>query len=303
MTVAAAVLSIPVAALLGLWTWRWLDLRRAARVWQALRRTGDESGLTFDAAMVAGLPEPARRYFLFTIKPGTAVSRIAEIRMRGEIGLGSREQPNFMPMRAHQIIAVPDGLVWNLRAGRGAMHFGGSDGICGRQSWTRFWLLGTLPVVRAGGDIDHLRSAFGRVVAEAVFFAPAALLPRRGISWEAVNDHMARVTVVHNDMTQSVDIRVADDGRPSMVVLSRWSNANPERSYRLQPFGGYLSEFREFDGYTLPTRIEGGNFIGTEAYFPFYKAEISDVKPIVLDEACTKTLNRPETGRSGKHPR
>ena len=44
---------------------------------------------------------------------------------------------------------------------------------------------------------------------------------------------------------------------------SRWSNANPRKIYQRQPFGGFAFEFREFDGYTLPSRIEGGNFIGT----------------------------------------
>jgi len=83
-------------------------------------------------------------------------------------------------------------------------------------------------------------------------------------------------------MTQTVDITVADDGCPTTVVIPRWSNANADKSYRLQPFGGYLSEFRDFDGYRLPTRVEGGNFIGTDGYFPFYKAIVDAIRFIPL---------------------
>ena len=79
-------------------------------------------------------------------------------------------------------------------------------------------------------------------------------------------------------MTQTVDVTVDNDGRPTMVVIPRWSDANADKTYRLQPFGGYLSEFRDFDGYILPTRVEGGNFIGTEEYFPFYQANVESIR-------------------------
>lgn len=35
-------------------------------------------------------------------------------------------------------------------------------------------------------------------------------------------------------------------GQPIEVSFQRWSNANPEKQHRLQPFGGYLSEFRPY---------------------------------------------------------
>jgi hypothetical protein len=69
--------------------------------------------------------------------------------------------------------------------------------------------------------------------------------------------------------SRAVDITVDDQGAPSTVVIQRWSDANPERSFREQPFGGHVSEFRSFGGYQLPTRVEGGNLIGTPDYFPF----------------------------------
>ena len=63
-------------------------------------------------------------------------------------------------------------------------------------------------------------------------------------------------------------------GQPTEILFERWSNANSDKEFRTQPFGGYLSEYKLFDGYMLPTKIEAGNLFGTEDYFPFYKATI-----------------------------
>jgi hypothetical protein len=274
----AAVVLILGALLLCLQAWRWSDNRHATQAWESLARTAGRPGESFDPSMLSGLAEPARRYFTYMIPEGAPIRTVAVLRMSGEIGLGTKDKPNYVPMRAEQILAPPHGLVWKVEAGGGFKRIAGSDGFDGKSSWVRFWLVNTFPVVRAGGTSDHARAAFGRVVAEAVFWAPAALLPDSGVSWEAIGADIARATVTHRGMAQTVDVTVADDGRPTMVVIPRWSDENPEKSYRLQPFGGYLSEFRDFDGYRLPTKVEGGNFIGTEQYFPFYKARVEELR-------------------------
>ncbi len=198
--------------------------------------------------------------------------------MRGQFGLGTKDAPNYLPMKAEQILASPDGFVWKLKAGHGLMRIAGSDAAVGQTSWSRFWLAGILPVARAGGTPDHARSAFGRHVAEAIFWTPAALLPKEGIVWEAVDRSTARVTVSYGGQEQTVQVTVDDDGRPVKVSFLRWSNANPDKTYRLQPFGGYLSNFREFEGMTLPTRIEAGNFFEQETYFPFFRIDVSAIR-------------------------
>lgn len=278
MTIVAVTFAITVLVFAGLQAWRWSDDRRIAYVWCQLEGRARTAPAVFQPAMVDSLPEPARRFFLYTIKPGAPLRTVVEIWTSGEIGLGTSKEPKYMPMHARQILAPPHGLVWKVQAGRSAVRISGSEGFDGKRSWGRFWLLGSIPVVRAGGGPDHARAAFGRLVAESVFWAPAALLPHNEVTWEAVGVDTARASLSYKGLTQTVDITVDEAGRPTRVVIPRWSNANPEKTYRIQPFGGYLSAFREFDGYTLPTRIEGGNFIGTEDYFPFYKARVENVR-------------------------
>jgi hypothetical protein len=229
---------------------------------------------TFTADMVAHLPEPARRFFLYTIKPGTLLSSVASITMVGRFGMGKRDKPDYLDFTATQVLAMPAGFVWKMCARRGLMRLSGSDS----QRWTRFWLMGLLPIARLGGNPDHTRSAFGRYVAEAVFWTPAAVLPRPGIAWEALDTDRARVTIKYRGLSQSVDLTVGADGQPTQVQFERWSNANPEKQHQLQPFGGYLSEFRYFDGFRLPTHVEAGNHFATDQYFPFFVADVTAVE-------------------------
>lgn len=256
----------------GLLVWRQLDHRADRVAWNTLAELAAGDAQPFDPSMVADLPEPARRYFAFTIAPGTPVQTAFRIEMNGELGNGTKDAPNYQPMQASQILAPPHGLVWKVNAGP----LSGSDGAMPDGSWTRFWLFNLLPIVRADGP-DHHRSAFGRVVSEAAFWAPASLLPGEHVRWEPVDDDTARAIVRFGGFTQAVDITVDASGSPTEVIIQRWSNENPDKVFREQPFGGYPSEYRLFDGYRLPTRIEGGNHFGTPDYFPFFIADVTGI--------------------------
>ncbi len=252
---------------------RRMDRRAGRAEWRRLAALQPAAPERFEPAMAADLPEPARRYFDFVIRPGTPLRTVAEIDMVGSFSLGSAQDPAYRPMRARQILAAPHGFVWAMRT-RGGLRVAGSDsGI-----WTRFRVLGLIPVARVGDDPDHARSAFGRMAAEAVFWTPAALLPGPGVGWEPLGPDSARVTLRHGDASQAVDVTVDAAGRPVQVVFERWSNANADRRWRLQPFGGRLSDFREVEGFRLAHRVEAGNGFGTPEYFAFYAVEVTAIR-------------------------
>ncbi len=265
-----AILGLCILPLVVLRLWD----ERAVRVeWARLAESQPPGVAVYDPAMVADLPEPARRYFSFAIAPGTPLLTVAEIDMGGEFSLGTRDNPNYQPMEARQILAAPTGFVWKVRL-PGVVPVSGSD----TGSWTRFRVLGLIPVARMGGEPNHARAAYGRYVAEAVFWTPAALLPGPDVVWEAVDQDTARVTMSHNDLSQAVDIQVDAEGRPVTVQFMRWSDANPEREHRLQPFGGQLSDFREVQGFRIPFKVEAGNMFGTEQHFIFFRARVTKVR-------------------------
>ncbi len=266
-------LAVSVMAFLVLFTLRQWDGRADRREWARLAALQPKNPARYDPAMVADLPEPVQRFFHFAIKPGSPLLTVAEIHMGGEFTLGTRENPNNRPMLASQILAAPTGFLWKLEM-PGTVSVSGSDSA----SWTRFWVLGLIPVARAGGDRDHARAAYGRYVAEAVFWTPAAMLPGPGILWQALDQQTIRVTVTHKELSQAVDVTLNTEGQPVAVQFMRWTNANPEKKFRLQPFGGHLSDFREVQGFRVPFHVEAGNMFGTDQYHAFFRAKVKAVR-------------------------
>lgn len=242
-------------------------------------RTSPPSSQTFTPKMVEDLPDPARRYFLYAIRPGTALKFVADLEMEGQLSLGSRQSPNYLPMTAQQVLTL-DSFVWRVRAGSPRMWLEGSDGYADGAGWTRFWLFNVVPVVRAGGGDDFARSAAGQAVAESLFWAPATLLPSRGVRWEAIDEDTARAIVMVGENEHRLELKVAQDGRPLSVSILRWSQENPDRTWRLQPFGGTIGEIKEVGGYRVAAAIEGGNWFGTPDYFPFYRARVTRIRLI-----------------------
>jgi hypothetical protein len=199
ISAASAAAGLAALGALAAQAVRLRDTRRAEALWARLADLGAaKEPVRFDPAMVDHLPAPARRYFLHAIAPGTALRTVAEIEMVGEFGLGDGDAPRYLPMRARQILAPPHGFVWIASMGSpGLMRVSGSDAYAWGEAWTRFWLLGTIPVARAAGTPDLARSAAARGIAEAALWVPAALLPTNGVAWEPIDDRRSRAVVLH----------------------------------------------------------------------------------------------------------
>jgi len=269
---------ILIILLVSLRIWRYFDERELNRVWRTLVSETEEAPPAFNKSMVAELPQPARQFFEAAIDEGTPLHRAAEITMHGVFSLGNKDAPAYKPMSACQLLAAPRGFIWDTRVGNGLTQVVGSDAAYPTKSWLRFWLAGLIPVARSGNTHDHLLSSFGRYMSEAILWTPAALLPSPDVHWEAVKENTARVTVTEDNMTQSFDIVIDSAGRPREIRFQRWTNANATKTYQQQPFGGYLSDFKKFEGFWLPTTVVAGNNFGTDAYYPFFKASVAKVE-------------------------
>jgi hypothetical protein len=77
--------------------WRLLDHRADRAVIQRLMSMQPLQPARFDPGMIADLPEPARRYFLCTVKPGTPLYRVAKISMSGRFGMETEPTPTIFP--------------------------------------------------------------------------------------------------------------------------------------------------------------------------------------------------------------
>jgi len=273
--VLLALATLLIAAIaLGLWVHS-RDRAQAARVWAVLEGAREADPTRYDPAMVADLPEIARRYFARAIEPGTPLHRMVRLEMQGSFIMNG----NPLPMTARQVLAPPaQGFVWQAEVGTGLMRFGGSDGYHraggDEESWTKFWLHGLIPLARIGGTDDHASAAATRVMMEAIR-APATLLPQFGAEWTQTGPATAEVRFADTPALEPMRITFDAEGTPVEVVALRWTDANPEKTYRLQPFGGRLLEMGRHGGFLIPTRVEMGNMFGTPEYARFFLATIT----------------------------
>lgn len=244
------------------------DHRTVRHIWRQLETA--PRGELFTEEMVAHLPAPVRRYFLHAIRPGTPLASSATLEMTGSFRpkLGAA----WLPMRGREILTPPRGFVWKARLGKGIVRLSGGDYYWQGEGRVQFRLWGIVPVVRAEGP-DIARSAAGRLAAET-FWLPSALLPQRGVKWEAADETSIRATLNIDGRAFTVTLLVDSDGRCLRSSLMRWGDRTQGSRFAYIPFGGEFKAERTFGGYTIPSEIAGGWWVGTERYFEFFRARI-----------------------------
>jgi hypothetical protein len=266
------LLAIAAASVLG--SLRILHDREIERLWETLRVPPGTT--VFDPGSVMHLPEPAQRYLLRAIAPGTRVARSVVVEMQGRIGL--KPGADKLPFQAQQILAVPNGFIWRAAVGEGSMQITGSDRYAGGEGAMHWFLWYAIPLVRASG-VDVSRSAAGRMALEAPLLLPSALLPESGARWEAIDNQSARVYLQVGIEPLAPVISVTHDGRLERVEMQRWDaeGLDGKPGYVLW-VGDQLTEERTFGGYTIPVRMRATKKAGTPQADSFFEAEITSAQ-------------------------
>jgi deazaflavin-dependent oxidoreductase (nitroreductase family) len=233
-------------------------LTRPARAdWAALARP-TASRACFDPASTAGLPEPVRRWLGHAIVPGTPLREAVELRMHGEIRLGT-----WRPFTAVQRLVPADGFVWAATARLLGVPIVGFDRFTRGSGQMRWRLLNALPVMTAEGE-DITRSAAGRHAGELLLAAPAAAL-RPDVRWTTVDADRATARLRVGPDEHAVTLTVAADGALSELRMTRWGNPAGE-PFAPQAFGATLHGEVSFSGFTLPRAITAGWHSGTDRW-------------------------------------
>ena len=254
------------------------DSRQISRTWTTLLEGREPQPRHFTPDMLADAPDIARRYLTRAIAPGTPLHRVVELDMDGTFTLKGRA----LPLRARQVLSPPArGFVWQADIGSGWGRVSGSDGcLTGGVrviSWTKFRMAGIIPVVRQEDSLDHARSAVTRTLIESVW-VPAALLPPHGAHWTQTGPDTADIRFASVPDHPPLHVTLTTDGDILEAWTMRWSDANADRRYRLQPFGGHMGAWREFQGFRIPSRVEIGHHWGTPDYAPFFEATITGAR-------------------------
>ena len=242
-----------------------MSRRKLEELWADER----EPGAPFRPEEITHLPDPARRYLLHAIQPGTRRPHAMRLEMHGEIKLDGE----WWPFEAEQVTHVAHGFVWAATAKVRGLPVKGYDRLVDGDAAMRWRLLGLIPVVREDG-VDVARSAMGRLQGEAVWM-PSMLLPP-DVEWEADGDEDADALLHVLGETNRLDLDLAENGAVKSVALRRWGNPDGEEHHWV-PFGAVMEEEGTFGGFTIPTKFRVGWHWGSERFEDegvFFRAEI-----------------------------
>jgi RimJ/RimL family protein N-acetyltransferase len=219
---------------------------------QSIAAAGHRHELAYGAA----LPEAARRYLDHAKAPAASLASAVHLRMHGEIKLGI-----WLPFEAEQDISRDGRMLWRATVrGCGVPLFRGFDRLEAGQGEMQWKLFGIAPIVTATGP-DISRSTAGRLLAESIWL-PSLL---SDVPWSSRDPRHATAAVTAAGYSSSIELTLDDAGRVEMVKTPRWGcpGGGP---FRLVDFGGMVEAESTFEGYTIPTRLRAGWYVGTPRF-------------------------------------
>ncbi len=215
MVVAATALGGLGGAALGataIGARRW---RRSTARWARRLAAHEAPPCPGEAAVVAleqlaGLPEPAERYFAFALTRGQPLVQRARLKQGGELAVRAGA---WCPFTAVEHFTVrPPGFLWDAHVRMAPLIATRvRDSYLAGMGATEARLAGLIPLAKLRGTPEIAAGALLRYLAEAVWF-PTALLPTERLSWEPVDADTGRVTLTDEGITVALDVHLGPRG-------------------------------------------------------------------------------------------
>jgi hypothetical protein len=260
------VLSLPLVAGVAV-ARRRFAARRRALVADLLADAEGHSD-AFSSADAADLPAPVRRYLNGALTEGQTHASAVRLRQRGSLRLGDGERSWRSFTATQHVTTRPPGFVWDARVRLFGVPVRVVDRFRRGEGSLRARLLDVVPVATADPSPGMNEGELLRYLAEAVWY-PTALLPGRGVEWEAVDDRSARATLESGGVTASVVFHFAD-GAVERVTADRYRRE--EGGHRA--WTGRFSDYRERNGRRVPLRAAAA----WDGDGPYWRATVTGIE-------------------------
>jgi hypothetical protein len=196
--------------------------------------------------MLADLPEPVRRYLRYNGVVGRPFPGTVRLRQKGRMRPGTGQR--WLPLEAEEHYSVqPPGFVWAGTVRVGPLAVGRARDMYAEGRGRMLVKLASLwPVADASGEQTD-QAAMMRYLSEMIWF-PAAFLAGN-ISFEAVDDSSARVTLTDHGQTATATLFFDTQGRLTDVVAKRYRTADASDP---ETWSTPVTGYGEFEGLRLP---------------------------------------------------
>lgn len=216
---------------------------------------------------------PARRFLEHSIALGTPLAASVRLKMHGEIKFG-----RWHPFRAEEVISRDGDFVWTATVSMYGIPIRGFDRIARGEGSMRWKLLDVVPMITAAGP-QITRSAIGRVHGELAQWLPSALIGDN-VAWQATVSERLCLRMEGRGESTEMEFDLDEQGGTRTMKFRRWGNPGGGE-YGHFDFGVIVEEDGDFGGFTIPTRVRAGWFIGTERFESegeFFRATIDEAE-------------------------
>lgn len=198
--------------------------------------------------MLADLPGPVRRYLRYTGVVGKPFPGTIRLHQQGRMRLGPGQ--GWVSLDAEEHYSVqPPGFVWAGTARLGPLPVARArDMYAGGQGRLLAKVASLWPVVDASGE-QMDQGEMMRYLSEMIWF-PTAFLAGN-ISFEAVDDSSARVTLTDHGQTASGTLFFDGEGRVTDFVAQRYRTPGASSP---DTWSTPVTGYGEFEGLRLPAR-------------------------------------------------
>lgn len=223
-------------------------------------------------AMLAGLPEPAKRYLRYAGVVGRPM--VDTVRVRQACRMRPAPHGISFPLVAEQWYAVePPGFIWDATvAVAGIPVVRGRDGYLDGKGMMTIRVGSLIPVVDASGpEMDQ--ASLLRYLSEMPWF-PSAFLRER-VTWEAIDDATVRVSIVDGDLQATGTLTIDPEGR--LVEFRSERHAMVGDRFELRPWCAPTYAYGEFEGLRLPVRGAAVWTLPDGSALPYIEVELAEV--------------------------
>jgi hypothetical protein len=220
-----------------------------------------EDARGIDRARLELLPAPARRYLELALGDRTRAPRALRLRHTGSFR--PKLEGPWLRIRGEEYFnADPPGFVWwgRVRVAPGVWIDARDRSVAGTgEMFVRAESTFTLANSH-GPELDE--SALHRLLAELVWL-PTTLLDERYVTWTAVDDQHAAVTLRVGDIAVTGTFEFGDDGLPTMFSALRRADVGTGQAVPT-PFTGECRDYRRIEGLLVPHELTAYWHIGGE---------------------------------------
>ena len=204
------------------------------------------------AAREQDLPEPVRQHLRYAIPTGAPAIRTVRMRHTGEMRL--KPGARWFPVTGEQYFSAgAPGFVWNgIMRLAPLLSVNARDCLLAGHGNMLVKFGAAIPMADARGpQIDQASRL--RWLAELTWF-PYGFVSE-AVQWEAIDERSARATLLKDGPPVSAIFEIDDEGRFVRISANRYRDLGGGKQ-ELTPWTGSYGEYRQFDGFRVPSSIE-----------------------------------------------